>query len=322
MTSQSPPLPPAQAFPGSERFTRDALTGLPNEHLFRLQLPMEFDRAREQETNAAFLVIKVDEIVAINEKYGRSSGDEALRAVAYVLENVRAGPDRQSHVVFRLGGPSFGYYLPQCSAPQARALAEEIRDKVQLSETYLQRLTVSIGVVNFYELFMEEGSREQLARRIEQTALHRLDIAGRQGSNTICDSSPTSDAAVSSRPVVLLVDPDPGSMELLIRSLEAAELVVQVYRDGESAMEAVQKSRPSVIVCEAMSPRLDGFTIRERLQANAAWSAIPFILVSHRKNEEMIRKAVERDIRHFFRKPVSLTEVAGLLLNITRRAAG
>ena len=70
-----------------------------------------------------------------------------------------------------------------------------------------------------------------------------------------------------------------------------------------------------------MCPRLNGFTLRERLQTNALWNAIPFILVSHRKNEDLIRKAVERDIRHFFRKPVSLTEVAGLAVNLTRKAS-
>jgi len=307
---------------GAERLTHDPLTGLPNEHLFRLQLPREFSRARERERNGAFLAVRLDDIVALNDKYGRAGGDEALRAVAYILQNVRAGAGREPHVIFKLGGPLFGYYLPECSAPEARGTAEEIHEKVQQSEIYLQRLTVSIGLTNFYELFMEDGSTEQLALRIEQTALYRLDIAGKQGANTICDSSKTTAAAVSSRPTVLLVDPDPDSLELLIRSLEAAELVVQVSQDGESAMTAIQAHPPEVIVCEAMSPRLNGFTIRERLQTNALWNAIPFILVSHRKNDELIRKAVERNIRHFFRKPVSLTEVTGLILNITRRAAG
>jgi len=307
---------------GAERLTHDPLTGLPNEHLFRLQLPREFSRARERERNGAFLAVRLDDIVALNDKYGRAGGDEALRAVAYILQNVRAGAGREPHVIFKLGGPLFGYYLPECSAPEARGTAEEIHEKVQQSEIYLQRLTVSIGLINFYELFMEDGSTEQLALRIEQTALYRLDIAGKQGANTICDSSKTTAAAVSSRPTVLLVDPDPDSLELLIRSLEAAELVVQVSQDGESAMTAIQAHPPEVIVCEAMSPRLNGFTIRERLQTNALWNAIPFILVSHRKNDELIRKAVERNIRHFFRKPVSLTEVTGLILNITRRAAG
>jgi diguanylate cyclase (GGDEF)-like protein len=306
----------------SERFLRDPLTGLPDEHLLRLQLPLEFASARDRERNAALLAVKLDDIVAINQRYGRALGDEALRAVASVLQNVRAGPGREAHLAFKLGGPLFGYYLPEASAPEARALAEVIHEQVQQSRNFPQRLTVSIGIVNFYELFLEDGSREQLAFRLEQILMQRLGIAGRQGANTICDSSPTSDSAAGSRPTVLLVDPDPGSMELLVRALHAADLAVQICREGESALAAVEASAPSLIICEAMCPRLNGFTLRERLQTNALWNAIPFILVSHRKNEDLIRKAVERDIRHFFRKPVSLTEVAGLAVNLTRKASG
>jgi diguanylate cyclase (GGDEF)-like protein len=314
----SPPTPSEQIPADSARYRHDPLTGLPDEHLFRLRLPLDFAGARDRERNAALLAINLDDIVAINEKYGRASGDEAIRSVTHILENVRAGAGRESHLLFKIGGPLFGYYLPEASAPEARAVAEEIREKVLQSEAYPQRLRVSIGIVNFYELFLEDGSREQMALRLWQTALYRLRIAGRQGANTICDSSQTSAAAVSARPTVLLVDPEPGSMELLIRALEAAELAVQVCHDGESALEAIKVEPPSVILCEAMSPRLNGFTIRERLQANALWNPIPFILVSHRKNEDLIRKAVERDIHHFFRKPVPLTEVAGLVINLTR----
>jgi diguanylate cyclase (GGDEF)-like protein len=307
--------------PASESFLRDPLTGLPDEHLLRLQLPLEFARARDREANAALLAIKLDDIVGINERYGRARGDEALRALAQVLQNVRGQPGRENQVAFKLSGPLFGYYLPQASAPEARALAEQIHEQVQQSQSFPQRLTVSIGIVNFYELFLEDGSREQLALRLEQTMMHRLAIAGRMGANTICDSSQTSAAAVSSRPTVLLVDPDPGSMELLVRSLESADLAVQVCPEGESALAAVEAAAPGLILCEAMCPRLNGFTLRERLQTNALWNAIPFILVSHRKNEDLIRKAVERDIRHFFRKPVSLTEVVGLVINLTRKAS-
>ena len=310
-----------QPAPASERFLRDPLTGLPDEHLLRLQLPLEFARARDLERNAALLAVKLDDIVGLNERYGRARGDEALRAVAQVLLSVRAGQGRENQMAFKLSGSVFGYYLPQGSAPEARALAEQIHEQVQRSSSFPQRLTVSIGIVNFYELFLEDGSREQLALRLEQTMMHRLAIAGRMGANTICDTSQTSGAAVSSRPTVLLVDPDHGSMELLVRALEAADLAVQVCPEGESALAAVEAAAPSLILCEAMCPRLNGFTLRERLQTNALWNAIPFILVSHRKNEDLIRKAVERDIRHFFRKPVSLTEVVGLAVNLTRKAS-
>lgn len=320
-TDRSPaPLPPV--FADADRLFRDPLTGLPSEHLFHHLLPDEFGRARDKEANGAFLAVKLDNILAINSLNGRTGGDEALRAVASVLENYRAGAGRESHVAFRLAGPLFGYSLPACSAPQAKSAADDIRRLVQQSEMYIERLTVSVGVVNYYEMFMEDGTREQMALRIEQTAIHRLGIAERQGGNTVCDESGTDASVVSARPVVLIVDPEPASMELLLRALEAADLTVRVCEDGESAVTAIEENPPRVIICEAMCPRLSGFSVRERLRANALWNAIPFILVSHRKNDEMIRKAVENDIRHFFRKPVSLTEVVGLVLNITRSPTG
>jgi diguanylate cyclase (GGDEF)-like protein len=305
-----------------ERLTQDALTGLPNEQLFRAHLAAEFGRAREQERNGALLVVRVDGIVAINARHGRSGGDEALRAVAAVMESHRSSQGDTDHVVFKLAGPLFGYSMPSCTAPEARSAAEAIHEKVQGSEGFLERLTVSIGVVNYHELFLEEGTREHVAEHVEQTALYRLGIAARQGSNTICDTSETGAAIISAQPVVLLVEPDPPSMELVVRSLEASDVAVRVVADGEAALQAIQESPPRAIVCEAMSPRLSGFTLRDRLRTNALWNAIPFILVSYRKNEELIRKAVERDIRHYFRKPVSLTELTGLIVNITRSGAG
>jgi two-component system cell cycle response regulator len=314
-----------QAFPsppiaGPDRLTFDSLTGLHNEHLFRLQLPMEFQRAREQENNGSLIVIRLDNILAINAQHGRSGGDEALRAVAHLLESARSSAGRQSHVAFKLSGPVFGYYIPQCGAPDARALAEEIRDKVTTTEQFISRISVSLGVVNLYEFFREEGTREEIAVRIEQTAFARLATAGRAGGNTICDASDVSQDALFSRPVVLIVEPEPQSIELLVHALEAAEFTVRVALDGESAVSFIQATPPAVIIAEAMTPQLNGFTVRDRMRANALWNAIPFILVSHKKTEEFIRKAVESKILHFLKKPLSITEVVGLVANLTRSA--
>ncbi len=320
MASDGPARPADSEASIHERLTRDPLTGLPGEHLFRDHVAAAFGRAREQERNGALLLVRLDDIIAINTQHGRAGGDDALRAVAHILESWGSGAGRESHVAFKLGGPLFGYSIPACTAAEARAAAEALHETVQASQAFVRRLTVSIGIANYYELFMEDGTREQLSLRAEQTALYRLDIAVRQGGNTVCDSSDTAEADVSARARILLVDPEPESMELLVRSLQSAGIVVTVAQDGEAALDSVQARTPAAIICEAMTPRLDGFTLRERLRANVLWNAIPFILVSHRKNEELIRKAVAADIRHFFRKPVSLTEVTGLVTNITRSA--
>jgi diguanylate cyclase (GGDEF)-like protein len=307
--------------PGTEETVRDPITSLAAETFFRSRLPREFAQAREKETNGSLLAVTLDGLIEINRAHGRNGGDEALRAVAQVLSNYRAGAGREAHLVFKLGGPTFGYFIPACTAGQARQAAEDLHRLALESELYLERLSISIGIVNFYEFFMEEGTPDELALRVEQTAFHRLSLAGQQGGNTICDSSGTTVSEVTERPRILIVDPEPGSMDLLKHVLEADDMTVDVRADGEGAMEYIEEQAPTVVICEAMTPRLDGFAIRERLRTKSSWNAIPFILVSHRKNEDFIRKAVALDIRHFFRKPVSLVEVAGLVENLTRRAA-
>ncbi len=301
-----------------DRLATDPLTGLRNEHLFRLRLPHEFAAARERETNAALIVARLDNLVALNAAHGRQAGDQALRAIAQVLEGCRSTGGRSADSVFRLGGPVFGYYIAACSAAEARATAEEIRRRVRESELALEPLTASIGVVNFYELFLAEGTPEEIARRVEEVAVFRLGVAQGQGANTVCDSSDIASSAVSTRLSVLVIDPDAPSLELLFHALTAADLEVVSCLDGETALERIAAQPPAVIICEAMTPRLDGFTIRERLRANAFWNTIPFIMLSHRKSEDEVRKAVRGDIRHFFRKPISVTEVAGLVTNVTR----
>jgi diguanylate cyclase (GGDEF)-like protein len=300
----------------------DTVTGLPAEAAFHRRLPAELLRARETETNGALLAITLDNIIVINARHGREGGDEALRAIGQILESYRAAsPERASALVFKRSGPGFGYFIPACMPDAARQSAEELLSLASQSELYLGHLTVSIGIVNLREFFMEEGTPQQLALRIEQTAQYRVGIAESQGMNTICDTSETAERVVSAAPAILVVEPDPMSIELLLQALEAAGFIVHSREDGESALASIQAAPPDLIICEAMTPRLNGFDIRQRLRASSSWSAIPFILISHKKNEELIRKAVDNDIRYFFRKPLSITEVAGLAGNLLKGAA-
>ncbi len=183
----------------------------------------------------------------------------------------RAAPRPGARVISRsvLGGSVLGSYLLACGSPEAKALAEEIRQAVMEPELYLEPITVSIRVVNLYEFFLADGTTEEIALQIEQTALHRLSIGDHQGTSTNCDTSEPVAAAASARPAVLVVEPDPVSIELLLHALKTAGFAVEVRQDGESALALVQVSPPAVIPCEAMVPRLDGFSVRERLRANA-----------------------------------------------------
>lgn len=257
-----------------------------------------FASARERETNGALLAI------------GEGPGGGRNR-VAFGEAVSRAIEDRPGAVLHPLGEAVIGCIVPACSAPAARAAAEAIRSA-------LAPAPVAVGIVSFYEFFTADGPAADIAREMERTARSRLETAAHRGSATVCDTSDPAAVGGDPRPSVFVIEPDPVSVELLSAALDAAGFEVFSFQNGEAAMASLEALPPDLVICEAMTPRLNGFVIRERLRASARLEAIPFVLVSHRKSEEMIRRAVEADIRHFFRKPLSIVEIVGLAANLTR----
>jgi DNA-binding response OmpR family regulator len=46
---------------------------------------------------------------------------------------------------------------------------------------------------------------------------------------------------------------------------------------------------------------------------------IPFIMLSHQKNEVTIQRAIALEIDYYFKKPYSLSEVVGVIVNKLKR---
>jgi len=258
----------------------------------RAALVEAFAAARTSETNGAFLAV-------------RPVPADRREAVGAATRN------RPGVSLFALDGLVLACIVPVASAAEARALAEDIRRT-------LSPAAVAVGVANFYRFFTADGTAADAAREIERLALHRLATAGREEGGGVCDATDPSLPVPEDRRSVFVIEPDPVAVELLAAALDAAGFDVRSFQNGEAAMASIEASPPDLVICEAMTPRLNGFVIRERLRASPRLAAIPFILVSHRKSEPMIRRAVELDVRHFFRKPLSIVEIVGLATNLTK----
>jgi diguanylate cyclase (GGDEF)-like protein len=92
-------------------------------------------------------MMDLDELKAINDKYGHFVGDRVLRGVADVI---RAGV-RRIDTAARYGGDEFVVLLPETDATGAYVLAEKIR--MGAAELTLPgvgvKTSLSIGVVNY-----------------------------------------------------------------------------------------------------------------------------------------------------------------------------
>jgi CheY-like chemotaxis protein len=80
--------------------------------------------------------------------------------------------------------------------------------------------------------------------------------------------------------IVLLVEDDEHSIDLLSLYLRDAGLDVVVARDGEAGLELARTRRPAGIVLDIFLPRLDGWEFLARAKADPGLADLPIIIVS------------------------------------------
>jgi DNA-binding response OmpR family regulator len=79
---------------------------------------------------------------------------------------------------------------------------------------------------------------------------------------------------------VLVVDDDPYIADMLRQFLPGAEFHLDSALDGIAGLEAIAVSRPDILLLDIIMPRLDGFSVIERLRANPETCDLPIIVIS------------------------------------------
>jgi CheY-like chemotaxis protein len=81
-------------------------------------------------------------------------------------------------------------------------------------------------------------------------------------------------------PVIVLLDEDPASQDLVEAYLDGFHTEVMRAWDGVKALELVRAVRPAAVVLEVGLPRLDGWQVIAQLKADPATAGIPVIVAS------------------------------------------
>ena len=118
---------------------------------------------------------------------------------------------------------------------------------------------------------------------------------------------------------ILICDDDPLLIEFISFRLKAKGYEVITAADGEEALSSVLNEQPSLIVLDAMMPRLDGFEVLSRMKSNAAMSHIPVIMLTARKGEKDIVSALERGADDYLVKPFIPEELLARLSRLLSR---
>lgn len=85
---------------------------------------------------------------------------------------------------------------------------------------------------------------------------------------------------VTQQGYVLVVDDIPDILRLLDTTLQFKGYRVVTARDGQEALEVIQRERPALVIADILMPRMDGFNLLHRIRLNPETRDLPVIFLS------------------------------------------
>jgi diguanylate cyclase (GGDEF)-like protein len=150
----------------------DGLTGLYNHIYFKNRLSEELRLAQRKGTSCSLLMIDLDKLKLINDKFGHPVGDAAIRQIAAILKTLLRSGDTAA----RYGGEEFGIILPDTSLLEAALIADRLCTQIRGTPVPgLGRVTASIGAAAFPK---HAANMEDLVERADK-ALYVAKNGGR-----------------------------------------------------------------------------------------------------------------------------------------------
>ena len=108
---------------------------------------------------------------------------------------------------------------------------------------------------------------------------------------------------------ILVVDDQKHIVRLVQVTLERAGYEVVCAYDGLEALEQVAKERPEMVVLDVMMPRMDGFEVLQRLQADPKLQTIPVIMLTAKAQDADIFKGWSQGVSSYLVKPFNPREL-------------
>jgi diguanylate cyclase (GGDEF)-like protein len=120
----------------------DFLLGVLNRRGFERELGRAIAYIQRYRASGALVVLDVDRLKPINDKFGHAAGDQVLKAIVAVLSR----QIRSSDVIGRLGGDEFALLLWNLSETDAHAKAASLEEDIDRLGFAFAGSTVATGV--------------------------------------------------------------------------------------------------------------------------------------------------------------------------------
>ena len=288
-----------------EKLIRCPITGLLNETFFKSLMLEELENEDWRDLGAIMLV-NIDGLFQIKQKYGEREADNTLNNMAYLMKNSFG-----ETAAYKMQLADFALYVPNQPVEHLIETADAFRNQVFSSDLFIQDITVSIGLAFPKEIHLDSPTLESAYEGYMALAQSRLRHAQESGRNIVCHTGEFSDL-LHENFKVMIVDSDQTHLEVLKMFLSELDIQVITASDGDEAFHLAGEHLPQLIISDVILPKIDGFLLREKLLQRSSTKNIDFIYVSHQKDETSITRALDLGVIHYLKKPYLLSEVIGI----------
>lgn len=91
---------------------------------------------------------------------------------------------------------------------------------------------------------------------------------------------------------VLLVEDDTFLSSIYKKKFEMEGYKVTTAENGEVGVDQAQKKKPDIILLDVLLPKMDGFTVLEKLKSDAKTKDIPVIMLTNLGQKDDVEKGL------------------------------
>lgn len=118
--------------------------------------------------------------------------------------------------------------------------------------------------------------------------------------------------------MILVVEDNPASLEILEIRLKATGYEVMCAVDGEQGLALTKKHNPDLILLDLLMPKMDGLEVCRRVKSDTSLPFIPIIIVTAKSDSKDIVSGLESGGDDYLTKPVNHTALMARVKSMLR----
>src|SRR6187402_3411691 len=112
---------------------------------------------------------------------------------------------------------------------------------------------------------------------------------------------------------ILVIEDEPEMRRNITALLRYYDYEPIAAENGRVGIETARREHPDLILCDVMMPELDGHTVLQTLQSDAALAQIPFIFLTAKGEKDDLRSGMNLGADDYLTKPFANADLVDAL---------